>query len=431
MSLSSLPTELIECIANYVDLPTSCSFRLASASLRQQTLHAFRDRFFRKRSISWTKDNLDLLVEISAHADFGLAIHNLSIDATPRHSIVLWQLRKRISESDAISSHPTGVFFKSELQEQYVNEEKKANEIATFFTETRYDQKCLRAIFEKARNLESIEIGYEGMDKDYGKFRLAYCQSSQHEMSRPFVSTMAAIAASGKRLKELSIHPVYHYGAVSIGRLESLAPSLKNFDTAFENLEKLELKLRDWRQPDTGFELEDTRAPFAVRFLAKARNVKYLSLSCYSGLVDDLIGDIARHCTFPQLEICKLSHFRLYRASDLTTLLTPSFSTLRSLELSYMQLHDGSLSWVDLLRPLAASDADLQTLQWISLFSMFTNTASNLSFGENRKLPVVFGTRGITGSWRDDVLACISQYTYTLGAGYYGSVTAYPFAGPW
>jgi hypothetical protein len=429
MSLSSLPTELIECIANHLDLPTSCSLRLASASLRQQSLHVFRDRFFRRRSLSWTKENFDSLVEISAHADFGPALHYLSIDATPRHSIVLWQLRKRISESDAISSHPNGVFFKSELQEQYVNEEKTANEIATFFNETRYDQKCLRSIFEKARNLEGIKFGYEGMDKDYGKFRLEYCQSSQHEMSRPFVSTMAAIAASGIHLKHISVHPLYNYGAISIGRLESLAPCLKNFDAAFENLDTLELNLRDWRQPDTGFELKDTRAPFAIRFLAKARNVKHLSLSCYSGLFDDLLGEMARHCTFTQLESCKLSHFRLHNTSDLTTLLAPSFSTLRGLELSYMELCNGSTSWVEFLRPLAASDAKLQALQWISLFSMFTNMTSNLPFGGNRQCPVGFGIRGVTGSWRDDILACTSSHTYTLGAGFYGSVTAYPFVG--
>jgi hypothetical protein len=427
MSLSSLPTELIESIASHLDLSTSCSLRLASASLRQQSLHTFRDRFFRTRFISWTKYDLDLLLEISIHPDFGPALHHLSINATPRHSILLWQLRKRISESEAISSQPNGVFFKSELQEQYIAEEKEAKELATFFNETRYDQKCLRAVFEKAQSLESIEFGYEGMDRDYGKFRLGYCQSSQHEMSRPFVSTMAAIAASGIRVKEISVHPVDNHGAISIGRLESLAPSLRNFDGAFANLEKLDLNLRDWRQPDTGFELEETRTPFAVRFLAKARNVKYLRLSCYSGLVDDFFGEMARHCTFAKLEICKLSHFRLHNASDLTTLLAPSFLTLKHLELHYMELHDGSLSWMDLLRHLAASEDVFQALDRMSLFKMFTNTASNLPFGSDRNVAISFGTPGITGSWRNSVLVCTSSYT--LSAGYYGSVTAYPFIG--
>jgi hypothetical protein len=298
MSLASLPTELIESIALYLDLLSSCSLRLASSSLRQQSLHVFRDRFYHKRSISWTRTDLDRLVEISEHENFGPALQQLVVDATPQHSISLWQLRKRISEADPIFSEPDGVFFKSDLQEMYIEEEKEAKKLATFFNETRYDHKCLLAVFGQAQRLESIIFRYKGMDKKYGKFGRRYCESSQHEMSRPFVSTMAVIAASGVRLKEVTIHHVDHYGAVSIGRLESVAPSLRNFASIFESLERLELDLRDWRHPDEGFELENGRAPFVVRFLAKARNVRHLSLGCYSSLQDDLIGEMARHCTF-------------------------------------------------------------------------------------------------------------------------------------
>jgi hypothetical protein len=427
MSLSSLPTELVECIATHLDLSGSCSLRLASSSLRQQSLHVFRDRFFRTRSVSWTKHDLDLLGQVSAHADFGLALQHVFINATPLHSVLLWQLRKRISESDAISSEPNGVFFKSELQEQYIEEEKTAKELATFFNETHYDQKCLRLVFEKVRHLESIMFGYEGMDKEYGKFRLGYCQSSQHEMSRPFVSTMAAIAASGIHVNEISVHPKHHYGAVSIGRLESLAPSLRNFDAVFENLERLELNLRDWRYPSTGFELEETRAPFVVRFLAKARNVKYLSLSCYSGLSDDLLGELARHCTFTKLEVCTLSHFRLLDASDLCSLLAPSFFTLKGLSLSHVELHDQSRGWMDLLRDLAASEDTLQALQWMMLSNMFTNTMPVLYFDISESSTLWVGIHGDTGSWRKELLAHTARYVG--GPRWYPSVTAYPFIG--
>jgi hypothetical protein len=427
MSLSSLPTELVECIAIHLDLSASCSLRLTSSSLRQQLLHVFRDRFFRTRSVSWTKHDLDLLSQVSAHAEFGLALQHLSINATPRHSVLLWQLRKRISESDAISSEPNGVFFKSDLQEQYIKEEKTAKELATFFNETRYDQKCLRLVFEKVRHLESIVFGYEGMDKEYGKFRAAYCESSQHEMSRPFVSTMAAIAVSGIHVKEISVHPRHHYGAVSVGRLESLAPSLKDFDAVFENLEKLELDLRDWRNPSTGFELEGRRAPFAVRFLAKARNVKDLSLSCYSGLSDDFIGELAHHCTFTKLEICKLSYFRLHDASDLCRLLAPSFLTLKGLTLSHVELDDENRDWMDLLRDLAASDDALQALQWMMLSGMFTKTKSILYFDNSGSSTLWVGIKGRTGSWRKELLALTARDIQ--GPRWYTSVTTYPFIG--
>jgi hypothetical protein len=280
MSLASLPTELIEAIASYLDLPASRSLRLVSSSLKQQSLHVFRDRYFRSRSLQWAKQDFENLLKVSKHTAFGTALRHLVVDATPKHSMCLWQLRKRISEADAIFSDPNGVFFKSELQERYIAEEKEATELATFFNESRYDQKCLRAAFGPITQLESITFMYSGMEKKYGKFGRRYCESSQSEMSRPFVSTMTAVAASGVQVKKICTSEHFSYGAVSVGRVESLAPSLRNFEGGFEKLEQLELNLRDWRYPDTGFELGSTRAPFVVRFLAKARNVKHLNIGC-------------------------------------------------------------------------------------------------------------------------------------------------------
>lgn len=219
MSLASLPTELIECIAAYLDLSASCSFRLSCSSLKQQSLHVFRDHFFRKRSVSWTRHNLHRLVEISEHVDFGPAMQHLHIDATPQHSISLWQLCRPLFEANAIFGDVEGIVFKSELQELYAEKEKEAKALATFFNKTRYDEKCLRTAFSKVQRLESIVFGYEGMDKNYGKFVRRYCESSQHEMSRPFVSTMAAVAASGIRIKQIAVDPSNDYGAVTIGRL--------------------------------------------------------------------------------------------------------------------------------------------------------------------------------------------------------------------
>jgi hypothetical protein len=430
MSLASLPTELIETIATHLDLSGFCSLRLASHSLEERLLHVFRERFFRTRSLSWTKANLDRFVEVSAHPNFGPALRHLCINATPHLSISLWQLRKRISESDAILSGPDGVVFQSELQEQYIRDEKKAADFATFLNETRYDRKCLQVVFDKTQTLDSIEFRYAGMDKKYGKFGRRYCESSQHEMSRPFVSTMAVVASSGILVKEITIHPIDNYGAVSIGRLESLAPSLRNFDTAFQKLERLELNLRDWRYPDTGFELESTKAPFVVRFLMKAHNVKHLSLSCYSSLDDNLVGELARYCSFDNLVTCKLSHFRLHNARDLSQLLLPSSATLRDLELSHVMLRDEDLDWEGLFCHLAASEDDLQTLEQMRLTKLFTRSGSRLCFGDGEETNLVTGAEGVIGSWRGELLARIDQLREgTWGPAWHLAAVQYPFIG--
>lgn len=429
MPLSSLPTELIESIARYLDLSSFCSLRLTTLLLKQQSLHVFRERFFRRQSVSWTKHDLDRLVEMSNHADFGSSLQHLSVDATPWHSMSLWQLRKRISEADAIISESDGLFFKSELQEKYIEEEKAAKELAAFFNETRYDHKCLRAVFGKVQNLESIVFKYRGMERKYGKFGRRYCESSQHEMSRPFVSTMAAVAASGVHVKTIAVHPVHHHGAVSIGRLECLSPSLRNFDAVFGNLKTLELNLRDWRYPDEGFELESLRAPFVMRFLAKARNVKDITIGCYSSLQDDLIGEMARYCTFGKLESCKLSHFGLHNASDLAQLLGPSFTTLRRLSLSHMRLMDEAVSWADLVRNLASSEDTFQALRRMHLEKLFTKSGSRLSLNGGmgqEKLSLVSKDDGPT--WRDDAVRAVDLFSEgTWGPAYQLGAVAYPF----
>ncbi|CAO2650192.1 Nn.00g014840.m01.CDS01 [Neocucurbitaria sp. VM-36] len=172
MSLASLPTELIEQIASHLDLSSFRHVRLTCSSIRQQTLHHFKDRYFRKRTLQWTNESLKLLVEVTGHVDFGDELQHLVIDATPRKSIRLWQTRKRISEAQAVfGSHK-----KSPLKEQYQEDHKIAEDLATFFKETRYDQKCVISVFRKLGKLKSISFEYEGMDKKYGKFGRRYCE---------------------------------------------------------------------------------------------------------------------------------------------------------------------------------------------------------------------------------------------------------------
>ena len=428
MSLTSLPTELIEQIVSYSDLASSRSIRLICTSITRQTQHIFKLQFFRTRTLRWTKDAFDTLLEITDHKDFGNALQNLNVDATPRHSIHLWRIQKQLSEAQAIFGPYNTNSVKFVLSQKCADDTKVAEEFTTFFNETRYDQKCLSKVFTKLGTLDSIIFEYEGMDKKYSKSSRRYCESSQHEMSRPFVSTMAAIAASNIRIQAISVHHSRNYGAVSIGRLESLAPLLRNFDLAFERLEVLKLNLRDWRSPDSGFELDSHRTPLMVRLLAKARNIKVLDLSCHSTLEDDLFEEMARCCTFAHLETCRLSLFRIGKASDLVTFLAPSSSTLKSLGLNHLILCDPESSWQQLLEHLASLPSLLTSLERLELFNVFGENGATMMFNETVQL--VVGSKNVAGRWKEELLDQMDAFNLgRITTAWFLITVAYPFVG--
>lgn len=361
------------------------------------------------------------------HETLGGALQHLFIDATPYHSISLWEVSKRLSEEQARSTcYPnTG---SRELNEQYTADRDAAAKAAIFFNESRYDLKCLKAVFAGLKKVESITFEYGGMDKKYAKFGSRYCVSSQHEMSRPFVSTMAAIAATNLHVSTIALNRDKNYGTISIGRLESLAPSLGAFDNAFEKLQTLHLSLRDWRDPDDGFALDDTnRAPFVVRFLAKAKNVKDLDLSCYSKFEYDIFGQMARHCRFDKLKTCKLAMFpiNVHNPHDLEDFLAHSSDSLTELCLYHMLLPGRDTCWPTLVADLARSDKVLQKLEVLCL--------SNLFASEGYKMWMVgglwhcYGDRGVVGVWREEVLDDGLLEARGTKAVWENTVGAYPF----
>jgi hypothetical protein len=402
MTLSSLPTELIEHIASHLDLSTTCSFRLTSPSLSKQTSHLFRDRFFRKCSIEWTLESLDKLRDISRHDVFGTALRDLIIDATPYHARDLWAMQLRISEAHAIFTPYGTVSANPELEKQYRVDVKKAEKDATLLNETRYDQKCLISCFSKLLSLDSITFEYRGMSSDYAKFCRRYCERSQHEMSRPFVSTMSAIASTKIQVNNILLSKKYHYGAISIGRLESLAPNLWAFDHAFEHLSTLQLNLRDWRPADEGFEIEIIRAPFIVRFLAHARHVRTLELSCYSMLEPDLFAAMATDCHFKRLEVCKLSIIQIPSVSAFRAFFSHPSKTLKSLSLQYVLLADQDVGWPDLLSGLQDDAHVLCRLEDLHVENLFTVEGRTVWI--DGYLSRCFGQEGQVGGWRNETV---------------------------
>ncbi|KAF2119434.1 hypothetical protein BDV96DRAFT_567549 [Lophiotrema nucula] len=415
MALALLPEELIESIA--IDLPIEDfrSFRLVSTALEQRSRHGFRERFFRKRTLRWHTESFRDLLDITISALFGNVLQDLVIDATPRYAIQQWRIRKQIAEDQC----------DPELKDLYMIEQedikKRTGESAKFWNESRYDRKSLIVVFEKLRKLRSITFAYDGMDRIYGTFGRRYCESSQNEMSRPFVSTMDAISVSGMLVEEISMDTSRHHGAVSIGRLESLARSLLNFEVSFEHLRVLQLNLRDWRYLEEGFEQPPERLSFAVRFLSKCTSVRELGLSCFSSLEGDIFNQLTRNCQFSHLETCTLELFRL-SAADFFHFFMASQRSLRRLSLSHIVLRDDTIIWSDLMRYLADNFA----LESLNMRSMFTRPGARIGIDGTVKGAIILEGRELAEQLRYHADHLING---NWGPAWHLASVAYPFIG--
>ena len=448
MPLTFLPTELIEQIASYLDLPSTRSLRLTTPSLTKAVSHIFKERFFHNHTLIWTPQSLSSFLDITSHADFSPALRHLIIDATPTHSLHLWRTCKKLSETIAITT-PYGAVASPEqrtLREEYDEAATASEEATTFFNETRFDIKTLTRCFEnlslplsagKASSnnngeagLHTLTFAYTGLPPSYAKSPQTYCQSSQVEMSRPFISTMSALASTPSlhaRIRSISIDAQHYYGAVSIGRLERLAPQLSALDAAFAKLTVLSLHLRDWRKTEEGFALPSTgRAPFVVRFLAKARNVRKLELSCYSSFEPDIFGAMARHCTFPALETLGLSVFRVQDAEDLFRFLEPSFGTMKEMRLSHLMLCDEETMWPDVLRRLAEQGEEaVPGLRMLHLGSLFGWDGSRMWVQGQQRLSFDQDV-----DWRAGLLDAMDRVEMRAsGPAWAMGAVAYPFVG--
>ncbi|KAF2273128.1 uncharacterized protein EI97DRAFT_469871 [Westerdykella ornata] len=427
MPLAALPTELVESITEHLDLVSLRALRLTSSSINQQTLHHFRQRFLQHFTLRWDLPHFETLRSITEHSYFGGALQRLTVDATPYHAIRLWQLWKQIGDFNYVHSSTGCSIDEASASAGIYREYKKTKEdsdaTTRFWNETQTDLNMLTSIFTHLDRLQTITFAYAGMDKGYGKFGRRYCETSQNEMSRPFVISMAAIAASGLTVESISISPTQEFGAVSIGRLETLSRYLPKFDHAFEHLGTLKINLRDWRHPEEGFEPPPGKIPFIVRFLAKCKSVRELELSCFSSLEGDtILHEMAQHCVFSHLQSCQLGLFRIFSIQDLFDFLAPSKATLERLSMSHIVLRDEGVTWGDVMRRLA----DEFELNWVTLQNLFTRNGTRVGLAGQKMGEVV-----LIGPGMKDALAVAAD---ALVGGNWGPVwmlapVAYPFIG--
>lgn len=374
--LLSLAAELLDQIASYLDLESFRALRLTASRYKVQTTRLFKKRFFTTQHLQWGKLSLQRLVDVSEDLLLGGACQHLVIDATPHHALLLWKTRRRSADAGhmtPITDDEDGSNLVKRLNDDYKLLEEKAENETRWLNETRFDLKCLTTAFPRLTSLESITFAYQGMEARYSKFAGRYCEASQHEMSRPFISTLFALATSKITVRHIKIHDENKHGAVSVGRLESLAPLLRGFDLAFELLETLHLNLRDWRRPSSAFELETTRAPFVVRFLAKCSNIRVLHLSCYSVPDNTIFTEMARTCRFKKLEQCKLDSLPILQAADLIEFLTVCSGSLKELELQYIVLADPASAWIELFASLSDTPSLLTSLQSLKVSRLLSD----------------------------------------------------------
>jgi hypothetical protein len=418
MALSQLPTELVELIAKDLDIQSFRSFRLTNLALSRQSLHVYIKRFLRKRTVRWDIESLWALEWMTSSPRFEGALEELVVDATPRFAIRLWELEKGIADAAAQQAYEK----RDELQGRYQKVGEESEVAARYWNETRQDQKILASVFKRLKALSSITFAYDGMDKNHLLFGRRYCENSQNEMSRPFVSTMAALATSHLDVRSIGVDPKRRYGAISIGRLESISPVLAKFDYAFPTLSHLELSLRDWRYPDEGFEMPRGKAPFIVRFLSRFRNIQTLELSCFSSLEEDILSEMSKHCEFPRMHTCKLDLFRIRAADNLFDLLEPSTGSLRSLSLSRTVLKDEHTEWSQVLRRIALTYA----LEKAEFKNLFMRSGARVGFAGSMQGSLVLEGAGLKGY--------LEQQTGHLMTGNWGpawhlAAVAYPFIG--
>lgn len=355
---------------------------------------------------------------MTSHPRFAGLLEDLVVDATPRFAIRLWELEKGIVDATAQQDFERRV----ELQSYYLKIEEESETATRYWNETRQDQMILTSVFKRLQRLSSIIFAYDGMDKNHLLFGRRYCENSQNEMSRPFVSTMAALATSRCDVLFIGVDPERNCGAISIGRLESISPVLTKFDHAFPGLSHLQLSLRDWRYPDEGFAMPVDKAPFIVRFLSRFQNIQTLELSCFSSLEEDILRDLAKHCKFPRMETCKLDLFRIRMVDNLFDFLDPCKDTLRSLSLSHTVLKDAAIEWDQVLRRIASTYA----LERAEFKSLFMRAGARVGFSGSMRGEVILGGDGLKGQ--------LEQQAGNLVAGNWGpawhlAAVAYPFIG--
>jgi len=342
--LVELPTELVENIAYNLPLLEIRNLRLTCRSIRDQIAHPFKDRFFRRRHITLTTPSLESLIEVARHPQFGPALNHLFINATPIYEKQVTAIEKKIRDAHL----DTGLRRLLETERDLL-ERRKSTVLQSFNNGA--DRKLLSLAFLIIRHLRSITFIYEGfnaMDPEDAMYHMRRCQN---EMSRPFMTTMSAIAFSGLTIEAITATEEQRYGFVCIGKMRFMAWQYSNLRHAFANLKVLKLDLRDWMSPTRGWLPGLEKSPNVAQLLSRMPNLRELDLSChvYSSREEDVFTDVGTMVRLPHLERCTLGLI-VAKEQSLLRFLNSARKTLKHLTLRNTVLVAGS--WTSFLESL-------------------------------------------------------------------------------
>ncbi|KAF2805029.1 uncharacterized protein BDZ99DRAFT_466706 [Mytilinidion resinicola] len=344
--LIKLPTELVENIAYNLPLPDVKNLRLTCQSIRDQIHHPFKDRFFSRKHINLTSKSLKGLIEVARHPQLGPPLSHLFINATPVFEKQITAIGKKIHDA---SLDAAGLRSLLEIERDLL-EKQKPTILESFSNAT--DRKLLSLAFLIIRHLRTITFIYDGFDSMEPEDSMYHMRRCQDEMSRPFMTTMSAIAFSGLTVDEITVSKEHRHGFVTIGKMRFMAWQYSNLRHAFANLRVLKIDLRDWMNPTRGWMPGLEKSPNVARLLSRMPSLRELDLSChvYSSREEDVFEDVGRLVKLPYLEKCTLGLI-LAKEPSLMRLLKTSKKTLKHLTLRNAVLVSGK--WTSFLESVA------------------------------------------------------------------------------
>ncbi|KAF2502716.1 hypothetical protein BU16DRAFT_521407 [Lophium mytilinum] len=357
--LIRLPTELVENIAYTLPLPDVKNLRLACRSIRDQIQHPFKDRFFRRKHINLTSESLKGLIEVARHPQLGPALSHLFINATPAFEKQITAIGNKIRAAYI----DTGLRYLLEKERDLLEKEKPT--ILESFT-SGADRKLLSLAFLIIRHLRTITFSYDALDSMEPQDAMYHMRRCQTEMSRPFMTTMSAIAFSGLTVDEITVSKEHRYGFVTIGKMRFRAWQYSNLGHALANLRVLKIDLRDWMSPARGWTPGLEKTPNVARLLSRTPSLRELDLSChvYSSREEDVFEDVGKMVRLPYLEKCTLGLI-LAKEQSLLRFLKASHRTLKHLTLRNAVLVSGR--WSSFLESVPAT-LDLESLVLDNLY---------------------------------------------------------------
>lgn len=370
-----LPTELVENIAYSLPLSDLRNFRLTCSSMRDQALHPFKDRFFRRRTITVTADSLKGLIDVAGHPQIGSALRDLVIDATPQLEKKYTDCQRRIRDAQL----DDGLRQLLDIELRLINEDRVK---LSDFAKSGQDRKLLALAFMVIGRLHSIAFAYDGFNESEAEDAMYHLRRAQTEMSRPFVSTIAAIAFSGLAVEEITVQNHRRSGFVSIGKLKFSSTQYSQLRPALAHLRVLKLDLRDWLYAPARWMVSVEIPPFVARFLSRVTELRELDLSChiYSSRKEDVFTEIANMVRLPHLVKCTLGLI-LAKEENLLRFLQASKTSLKHLTLRNCVIVTGC--WRTFLESLA-NTIDLERL---TLDNLYEN--EHVALLGNDKIPAV------------------------------------------